>query len=164
MNIILAGMPGCGKTTVSAALASKLGYTAVDTDAVIVAEHGEISKIFADFGEEYFRKIESEVVKRLATAENTVIATGGGCLINAQNVEVFRKCGKIVYLKTEIAELARRLKGDTSRPLLKGDVGANLKNLYGRRAHVYESAADFTVQTDGLEPEIIADKIVELTR
>lgn len=164
MNIILAGMPGCGKSTVSAVLAEKLGYKAVDTDEIIVREHGEISKIFVDFGEDYFRKIESEVVTRLASTDKTVIATGGGCLINHQNVLNFRSCGKIFYLKTEVAELAKRLKGDTARPLLQGDVVANLKNLYERRARIYERAADYTVQTDGLTPQSVAEKIMEFIK
>ena len=161
MNIILAGMPGCGKTTVSKLLANKLGFEVVDTDELIVKEHGEISKIFAGFGEEYFRKLECEVVEKVASLRHIVVSTGGGCLINPKNVEAFKRNGKIVYLKTGIKELARRLEGDTTRPLLKGDAEANLKNLYERRASIYESAADFTVQTDGLTPDRIAEKITE---
>lgn len=164
MNIVLAGMPGCGKSTVSKALAAKLGYIAADTDSEIVKEHGEISKIFADFGEEYFRKLESKAVKKLSSLDNVVVATGGGCLLDPQNVISFRSSGKIVYLKTELSELARRLRGDTTRPLLQGDIEANLKNLYGRRAKIYENAADITVQTDGYTPEEIAEKIMELIK
>lgn len=164
MNVILAGMPGSGKSVVSMSLASKLGWKAVDTDSVIVERYGEISKIFADYGEEYFRKIENEIIEKLASNDNTIVATGGGSLINTQNCAALRASGKIVYLKTGVDELAKRLKGDTTRPLLSGDIEANLKNLYDRRAKIFEAAADYTVQTDGLTPDEIAEKIVELLK
>lgn len=164
MNIILAGMPGSGKSIVSSALASKLGYKVVDTDTAIVEQYGEISKIFADHGEDYFRKIETCIVKSLCLTDNAVIATGGGCLINPQNTAALHAVGKIIYLKTEIEELVRRLKGDNSRPLLNSDVEDNLKELYARRAHIYEAVADYTVQTDGLSPDEVAEKILELLK
>ena len=164
MNIILAGMPGSGKSVVSLALASKLGLKAVDTDALIVEKYGEISKIFAEHGEDYFRKTESEIIKKLASLDNTIIATGGGSLINQQNCEALRATGKIFYLKTGVDELSKRLKGDLSRPLLSGDLETNLKNLYEHRAEFYEEAADYTVQTDGLTPDEIAEKIMELLK
>lgn len=164
MNIILAGMPGSGKSVVSVLLAAKLGFKAVDTDAVIEESHGKISKIFADYGEKYFRKLESEVIEKLASIDNTVIATGGGSLVNPKNCTALRASGKIIYLMAEVDELTKRLKGDLSRPLLFGDMQANLKNLYGRRAKIFEAAADYTVQTDGLTPDEIAEKIVEILK
>ncbi len=164
MNIILTGMPGCGKTTVCSYLSSMLGYEAVDTDEVIVSEYGEISEIFARYGEEYFRNLESEAVKRVCGFQNAVIATGGGCLLREENVRAFRECGKIIYLKTSIEELLKRLKGDDTRPLLKGDAEANLKDLYVRRSQIYEGTADYIVATDGLTPERISKKITELLK
>ncbi len=164
MNIVLAGMPGCGKSTVGGALSKMLKRELLDTDALIVEKHGDISAIFATYGEEYFRKLEREAVEFAAAQRDVVISTGGGCLADAQNVAVLRKNGKIIYLKTEIRELLRRLDGDDTRPLLAGDAEANLKNLYARRALSYERAADFTVRTDGLMPEQIAEKITELLK
>lgn len=164
MNIILVGMPGSGKSVVSLSLASKLGLKAVDTDACIIERYGDVSKIFAERGEEYFRKIESEIVKQLSSVDNTVIATGGGCLINPQNTLALKASGKIIYLNTDIKELLKRLTGGTSRPLLKGDLEASLKQLYSRRAKIYEAAADYTVQTDGFTPDEIAEKILELLK
>lgn len=164
MNVVLSGMPGCGKTTVSALLAKELGYGLADTDKLIVDGHGEISKIFETYGEAYFRLLEHEIVESLSTKNRLVIATGGGCLMNHENVKLFKTNGKIVYLNTSVAELSRRLNGDTTRPLIKGDVEKNLKELYARRAHVYESAADFTVDCDGLTPERITKKITELIK
>lgn len=164
MNIVLAGMPGCGKTTVGAVLSKKLGWKLIDTDALVVEKYGNISDIFATRGEEYFRKLECGAVEYAAAQNDAVISTGGGCLINQMNVNTFRRHGKIIYLKTEIEELLRRLKDDDTRPLLKGDAAANLKNLYARRAHIYEQAADYTLSTDGLSPDAIAEKIMELIK
>ncbi len=161
MNIILAGMPGCGKTSVSARLGRMLGWDVYDTDAEIVREYGEINAIFADRGEQFFRDAESLVVDRLSALDRAVIATGGGCLIREQNVAAFKKNGKIVYLETSVGELAARLKGDSTRPLLKGDAELNLKKLYSERAHIYAGAADITVKTDGFSPEEIAAIITE---
>lgn len=164
MNIVLVGMSGSGKSVVSIALASKLGINAVDTDAVIVERYGNISKIFADYGEEYFRKIETCIVKSIALYNNTVIATGGGTLINPQNMAALRTNGKIIYLNTDIAEIVKRLKGDTSRPLLEGDLETKINEQYSQRKHIYEASADYVVQTDGLTPDQIAEKIVELLK
>lgn len=164
MNIVLAGMPGCGKTTVGTVLSHILGRRFIDTDAVITQKHGDISAIFDRFGEEYFRGLECAAVKEAASMESVVISTGGGCLANGKNVAELRKSGKIIYLKTGISELLRRLSGDTTRPLLRGDAEKNLNDLYARRAKTYESAADFTVCTDGLPPERVAEKILELIK
>lgn len=164
MNVILTGMPGSGKSSVSDLLAAKLGWKAADTDCLIVEQYGEISKIFAEHGEEYFRKIENEIIKKLASIDNIVIATGGGSLISAQNCKALKASGKIIYLKTEVEELAKRIEGDTLRPLLKDDILLNLKKLYGLRKKIYEAAADYTVQTDGRTPDEVAEKIVELLK
>lgn len=164
MNIVLAGMPGSGKTTVGVELSKRLGREFIDTDGLIVEKYGAISDIFSKYGEEYFRRLEREAVKEAAASKNAVISTGGGCLADKKNVLEFRACGKIIYLKAEIGELARRLRGDDTRPLLKGDAEANLQSIYKRRAHIYEQAADYTVITDGLSPEQIAEKITEIIK
>ncbi|MDE6504336.1 MAG: shikimate kinase, partial [Clostridia bacterium] len=119
MNIILAGMPASGKTTVSKELGKILGCKVVDTDALIVEKYGEINGIFQAFGEEYFRDKETETVKEVCTLENAVISLGGGCLLRQKNVELLKNSGKIIYLKTTLETLIERAKGDTSRPLLK---------------------------------------------
>ncbi len=164
MNIVLAGMPGCGKTTVGEVLSQKLGRKLIDTDALIVAKYGDISSIFENYGEDYFRALERAAVAEAAERREVVISTGGGCLMNGQNVRALRASGKIVYLKTDIEELVLRLKGDSSRPLLKGDAEANLKKLYAVRAPVFAQVADFTVQTDGIPPITIAERIMELIK
>lgn len=161
MNIILAGMPASGKTTVSRALAKILGAKLVDTDAEIVKKHGAISAIFARHGEETFRNFETEVVKKVCKSSGAIISTGGGCLLREENVKLFKQSGKIVYLRTKIQTLLKRVDGDTSRPLLSGNAEEKMKKLFKDRAPVYENAADITVDTDGRTPEEIAIIISE---
>lgn len=161
MNIVLAGMPGSGKTTVSGCLSARTGMPVIDTDAEIVNEHGAITEIFARFGEDRFRDLESSVCERLAAYDGVVVSTGGGCLLREKNVEALKKSGKIVYLRTQPETLIKRLKGDTTRPLLAGDGVARIYGLYSARKEIYEGAADITVDTDGLSPDEIAKKITE---
>lgn len=162
MNIILAGMPGCGKSTVARILGKKLNFRVVDTDELIVEKYGVISEIFEKFGEECFRNFETQVVKDIASMDNCVVSTGGGCLLREQNRTLFKSCGRIIYLRTKIDALSNRLEGDTTRPLLKGDMQSRLQKLMQERAPIYENSADTVVDTDPLTPEEVADKIREL--
>ena len=161
MNVVLTGMPGSGKSTVSKVL-KREGKTVVDTDAEIVKEHGRIADIFAMHGEEYFRKLETQTVIKLAALKDTVIATGGGCILREQNVQAFKRGNcKIVYLRAGYETLLKRVSGNNERPLLAGDVAGKLQKLYAERTPVYEAAADVVIDTDGLTPEQVAQKITE---
>lgn len=160
MNIILAGMPGSGKTTVAREL-EKLGKTVVDTDAEIVKRYGAITEIFAVRGEEYFRDLETQTVAEASALENAVISTGGGTLLRESNVNALKACGKIVYLRTQPDTLLKRVEGNADRPLLLGDTRGRIEKLFAERAPVYEWAADLIVDTDNLTPEQIAGKITE---
>ena len=163
MNIILAGMPGSGKSTVARILGKKLGFSVVDTDELIVEKYGAISDIFEKFGEECFRNFETQVVKGVASFDNQVISTGGGCLLREENRALLKSCGKIIFLRTQIQTLSSRLTGDTSRPLLKGDMKSRLEKLIAERTPIYENCADVIIDTDKFAPEEVADKITELT-
>ena len=163
MNIVLTGMPASGKTSVAFEL-EKLGKTVYDTDAEIVNRHGAISEIFKSYGEEYFRNLETEEVKRLSEKDGVVIATGGGCVLREENCRLLKANGKIVYLKTKLQTLYKRAEGNTSRPLLSGDVRERLKKLYEQRSPIYERTADIIIDTDGLSPEEIARRITELIK
>lgn len=161
MNIVLCGMMGCGKTTVAASLA-KRGYNVVDTDALIEERYGDISGIFDSYGEEYFRDIESRVVAEAAQKYgDAVISLGGGCVLREANVRNLKSAGKIFYLRTTAETLVKRLKGDRSRPLLKGGLEEKVNTILSARAKIYESVADAVIDTDGLTPDEIAIKIEE---
>ncbi|MBD5632029.1 MAG: shikimate kinase [Clostridia bacterium] len=164
MNIILAGMPASGKTTVSRVLSEKLGLKLVDTDEEIVKKFGAICDIFATYGEEVFRNMETEVVKTVSGQSGLIISSGGGCLLREENVKLFKTGGKIIFLRAELSTLLNRVEGDTSRPLLSGDKKEKMQSLLLKRSPIYEAAADLTVDTDGLTPEQIADKIIKEIR
>lgn len=163
MNIVLAGMPGSGKSTVLRHIAALTGARAFDTDEEIVRKYGPIPEIFDKYGETCFRNLETETVKSLSALDGVVIATGGGCLMREENVAALKESGKIVYLKTSLSELVKRVDGGDGRPLLAGGAAERLEKLLKERAHTYESAADITVETDGLAPDKVAEKIVKET-
>lgn len=161
MNIVLSGMMGSGKTTVARALENIYGFSVVDTDEIIVRRHGEISAIFRDFGEEKFREIESDVVREVAALDGYVISLGGGVVLRQCNVDALKKSGKIFYLRTNAETVISRVRGDSSRPLLQGDLEERVHTILKNRSAIYEAAADVIVDTDDKTPEEIADIIVD---
>ena len=158
-NVILIGMPGCGKTTLTNLCKEKYGKEVWDTDEYIEKNHGLISDIFARHGEEYFRKLETDAVREICKKDGCFISTGGGCVMREENVELFKDSGKIVYLKATVDTLLRRLEGDTSRPLLEGNKKERLTELYNKRTPVYERIADIVINTDGLTPNEVLENI-----
>ena len=162
-NIILIGFMGCGKTTVGTAVAGRLGYNLLDVDLYIEKEAGcSISQIFADKGEQYFRELETDTLKKLnASISHTVISTGGGLPMRPENAEELRKLGTVIYLDVQPEEVIRRLSGDTSRPLLQGDdVERKVNRLMDERRPVYESEADCVIPVTGRDVEEIVDELV----
>ena len=114
-NIVLTGMPGSGKSSVSMILAKKFENKRilVDTDEKIAEKFGiSIPEIFEQFGEKEFRKSEFEIISHLSDKNSLIISVGGGCLCNEQNIEQMRKNGIIFYLKTSVEELLRRTGND----------------------------------------------------
>ena len=164
MNVALIGMPLGGKTSVARALAKLIGAEAYDTDQRIVESYGAISDIFAQYGEEAFRNLETEELKKACALKNLIISTGGGCVLRSENITLLKTGGKIVYLRAELQTLLSRVNGDTSRPLLSGGAEDKIKKLFVDRTPFYESAADIIIDTDGLSPEEIARSIAELIK
>ena len=160
MNIVLCGMMGSGKTTVARALENIYGFSVVDTDEIIVRRHGEINAIFRDLGEQAFRDIESQTVKEVSALDGYVISLGGGVGLRRSNVEELKKNGKIFYLRTRAETVIARVKGDSSRPLLQGNLEERVHAILKDRSKVYEEAADVVIDTDDKSPEEIADIIV----
>ena len=141
-NLVLIGMPGCGKSTVAALLGKRLGRTVLDTDAEVEAQAGKsIPQIFAEQGEAAFRNAETAACEALGKQLGAVIATGGGAILRKRNRDALRQNGVIVYLRRSIDTLAR-----DGRPLSKDR--AALQAIYHERKDIYESFADFTVDVD----------------
>lgn len=150
-NIILIGYMGSGKSTVGRKAAKALEYQFLDTDALIEQEDGRtIAKLFEEKGEDYFRKKETETIRRLLTEKKgRIIATGGGLPMKEENAGLLKQLGTVVYLKAETDTLLNRLSGDTARPLLQeGDLREKIETMLAVRGPVYERCADVVLQTD----------------
>lgn len=163
MNVVLCGMMACGKSTVGRLVAQRLGYEYADSDELIVRQHGEISRLFAERGEAFFRAVEHETIAELSKRDRLVIATGGGVVLLQQNVRALQENGKIVFLRASEQTLLARLCGDTTRPLVQGkDWQERTARILKERTPVYLAAADWVVDVDGKAPAKIADEIVRL--
>ena len=149
MILTLVGMPGSGKTTVGRQLARRLGLPFFDSDHVIEERLGcSIREYFAREGEASFRDVEQQVLAELAQGPSCVIATGGGAVLREANRACLRETGQVVYLRSSPEELYRRLRHDTTRPLLQvADPLAKLRELYEQRDPLYREAAHFQVET-----------------
>ncbi len=119
MNIVLTGFMGTGKSIVAKKLAQKLGMGYVDTDKIIEDREGrEIRKIFEEKGEDYFREIETKIIKQVSSLNNYVIATGGGVVLKEENIKALRKKGVIIYLSANPEIILKRTDKNEERPLL----------------------------------------------
>ena len=167
MNLVLCGMMGAGKTTVGVKIAELTGRRWYDTDGIITDRHGKISDIFEFYGEAYFRKLETEVVKELSVQDALVISTGGGLVLKSENSNMLKANGKIVFLRAQIDTLVERLNVDTTRPLLQSserNIRERLTKLLSERAPIYEHVADFVVDVDGKNVDEIAEEIIAYTQ
>jgi len=150
-HIVLIGFMGAGKTSVGKSLAHELEIPFVDMDDEIVKKTGmSITEIFAEYGEPYFREIETNVLGELLDLEERhVISAGGGVPMQEVNRPLLRQAGVVIYLKADTQVLVKRLQGDTTRPILHGgDLREKITTLQTSRAPVYEKVCDFQVVTD----------------
>lgn len=164
MNIVLCGMMGVGKTSVGKKLEFLTKSKCVDTDEMIVEKHGKISDIFANYGEKYFRDLETEVAEKLSKTDNLIIATGGGFVLRKENADFLKQNGKIVFLRAKLETLLSRVACNDSRPLLKEGAEKKLKELLPVRTPIYESVADYILDTDGKTVSEIANEILNNVR
>lgn len=164
-NVILIGFMGAGKTSIGQELAVRSGRTFLDTDEYIEKKSGmTISHIFDAMGEEAFRKMETEALRDLiSTSGSYVISVGGGLPMRAENRTLLKELGTVVYLKVSPETVEERLRGDTTRPLLRGDnPRKKIEELLSLRGPLYEEAAHLIVNADGRTPEEITSEIVRL--
>ncbi len=144
-NVILVGMPGCGKSTVGVVLAKTLGFDFIDTDLLICKEQGNtLQKIITDKGLEYFETIESHTGRSLR-CENCVVATGGSMILYPEAMENLRSLGTVVFIDVDLAELNRRITNITTRGITFKE-NETLEDVYFYRRAFYEKYADITVK------------------
>lgn len=141
MNIVLTGFMASGKTNISRALAELAGMAFADTDSMTEEAAGmTINEIFAKYGEEKFRELESEAVKKAAVMENTVISTGGGTVLRKENIDALRKNGVIVNLAPDFEVIKARVEAAAAtRPLMKGSSIDDIKRRFDSRKPFYDN-------------------------
>lgn len=148
MNIILIGMTGCGKSTLARALGERLGRESLDSDELICEKAGlSVSEVFAQWGEEAFRNLETAALTALCTRTDSVIATGGGCVTRAENKAILCNAGVVIWLKRDLTRLAAG-----SRPLFEKK---SAEKLYAERQPLYRSFADYEIDNNGTVEETV---------
>lgn len=154
---------GTGKTSVGREISRKLGYRFIDTDVLIEEREGmPISVIFKNRGEDYFRKLEQDVVAVVSREKDVVIATGGGVIKNRTNVENLRRRGVLIWLKASPEIILKRIMTEGGkRPLLDVDEPLHeINKLLEERMELYKQG-DMSIDTDYITPEEAAEEIIE---
>ncbi len=164
-NVVLIGYMGSGKTTVGKALAKSMGYNFIDTDALIEEmEDMPISSIFEVKGEEYFRKLETSVIRNLTrTTRKTIFSTGGGLPVNRINANLIKQLGAVIYLKADVDTIWKRVRYSTTRPILNCEDPYNkIIDTLGYRESFYNYASDYTISVDNVDVKEIVDNIMRM--
>ncbi|MCC7300270.1 MAG: shikimate kinase [Verrucomicrobia bacterium] len=161
-NIVLVGFMGTGKTVTGRVLAKQTGMKLIDMDSIIAERQNQtIPEIFAQKGEPAFRAMERELTRELSQQNGLIISTGGGIVLNPDNIADFEKTGLVVCLKASPETIFQRLEKDTTRPLLSGDKKKQIEGLLAQRKPLYD-AIKHSVHTDGLSDEQTAAPILKL--
>jgi shikimate kinase len=159
-NIVLIGMPGCGKSTIGVLLAKRLGRYFLDTDVLIqVAHEKSLHELIAEQGMEAFCRIEQDYVTCI-DIKNAVIATGGSVVYYESSMRRLKSDGIVVYLQLPLENLKKRL-GDLDTRGVVIDPGQTLEGLYEKRTPLYEQWADITVNLSGLGHDASVEAIFE---
>lgn len=148
MNIVLIGMPGRGKTTLSLELRKMLGYKAIDSDRYIKKTSGMTVDELFEIGEDFFRIEETKaLVDIMSKYDRTVVATGGGVVERACNKEVLKQNGFVIFINRDLNEI-RKVLTSKNRPLLRNNKDKVLNSLYERRIDKYRDFCDMEVKVD----------------
>ena len=167
MNIVLIGYRCCGKTSIGKIIAERLDKKFVDTDELIIEKAGcSIGRIVSNHGWQSFRNIEAEIVKEVSALDNLVIATGGGAVIQEDNISNLKRNGFVVWLYADIDIIRKRLIEDTvsdeNRPSLTGDDPSDeIKAVLEEREPLYKGASDVAIDTGELNINEVTDVIIE---
>jgi len=165
MNIILIGFKNCGKTSVGQSMAKKMAAPFIDTDNLIEQHYYNLNnrslstnEIYQKHGENYFRELEANIINDLKDTEKSVIATGGGSLLNPDNIITLKKLGEIIYLLIPfyLIEIRNRLQ---PKPAFLNDQ-FTLADIYEQRKDIYSKAANIIINAENKSIDIIADEII----
>lgn len=162
-NVILIGMPGCGKTTIGELIATELGLSFFDTDQEIEKNsHMTISQIFEMQGEDSFRQLETKTLSSLSKKDNSIIATGGGIVERQKNLEILKNCDIVIFINRPLENIINDIRTE-DRPLLANNV-SNLTRLYERRLSLYKEACTMEISNDKSTFEVAEKIINEVTK
>ncbi len=169
MNVILIGYRCSGKTSVGKSLAQKMGLSFVDTDELLVEKHGRsVSEIVRNDGWDGFRGLEQAVIQEVCARDSTVIATGGGAVLDPANVSASQHSGPVVWLKVQPETVKQRMALDDDTdvlrpPLTSKGLYAEISEVMNARIPCYKKAMDFSIDTDGQTiieiAEIVRNKV-----
>ena len=166
MNIFLIGYRGSGKTSAGGSLSDIIGWPFIDTDFQLVKELGmNISEIVDKKGWDYFREKESTVLKKVCNQDKKIVGTGGGIVLNKENIVNMKKNGTIVWLKVTFATVKKRIMLDAKtkyfRPSLTSkELDEEIKETLLLRKPYYEKAMDFSVDTDNLDIDGVCKAVI----
>jgi shikimate kinase len=162
-NIALVGFMGTGKSVAAKRVARRLNMKYINTDDTIESREGKsIREIFAQDGEKRFREIEADVVKEASSADGVVIATGGGVVLSAANMDNLRKNGVVICLNARAEDIFERTKSYAHRPLLNvPDPLGKIKELMKAREPYYKKA-DHQIETTGMDVDQIVDAVITI--
>lgn len=167
-NVVLVGFMGSGKSTIARVLHQRLGYPLVEMDQVLEERAGKpIPRIFAEDGEEVFRDQESALLREQAGAceSSRILSTGGGVVGRAENRDLLRRLGYVVWLKVTPEMVLERTARTRHRPLLNTeDPEERIRALMAVREPLYEEVAHLTLETSGLSSDEVATGILECAR
>lgn len=166
-NLILIGFMGTGKSTIARQLSQKLSLPFFEMDQLIVEQEGkEISEIFKENGEDYFRDLETSLLKNILQKNGGIISCGGGIVLRDENIKEMKEHGSVVLLTATPETILQRVQYSNSRPVLIGKKNINdIAKLMEERQEKYFQAADITISTDTKSLARICDEILDvLTR
>ena len=163
-NIFIVGSMGSGKTSIGKMLAKNNNLSFLDTDHEIIRDCGySIPDIFKEFGEEHFRGLETEQLRKMNTIENHVISTGGGIILKHDNKKLMKDLGIIIFLDININSQLDRVKNKKNRPLLNNkDLKENLLSLKKIRDPMYKKISNYIIDVSGKERDQVINEIQKI--
>ena len=158
---VLVGAPGAGKSTVGKRLASALKVSFADSDHIIEEQAGmPVADIFVTQGEPVFREMEETTIAAALQEHDGVLSLGGGAILN-ERTRALLKNVPVIWLDVDLSQAAKRVGMNQARPLLLGDVRANMNRLMKERAPLYAEVATITINTNGLKVREVVEEIVK---